>query len=181
MRDPDSHASHAGTRRDFLRRAAWGTGAALLGGALGTWPPEAAANGKVDALLLSCMDYRLTGKTTAYMQSRGLAKNYDHVILAGASLGVLNEKFKQWGDTFWQHVDIALELHGIRRLIVLDHRDCGAYQVFLPQDLSKDRGLEFRVHAEQMRRLRSEIQAKHPSLKVELRLMDLDGRVETVS
>lgn len=33
------------------------------------------------------MDYRLTDDTVAYMEGHGLHDKYDHVVLAGASLG----------------------------------------------------------------------------------------------
>src|SRR4051812_33572173 len=72
----------------------------------------AAIAGKADALLLTCMDYRLTGHTTAYMEhDRHMAENYDYVILAGASLGVNNTKYPNWGQTFWQHLRTAIDLH----------------------------------------------------------------------
>jgi hypothetical protein len=43
-----------------------------------------AGTGQAEALLLSCIDYRLPGKIARYMEGRGLAANYDHMILAGA-------------------------------------------------------------------------------------------------
>ena len=41
--------------------------------------------GGTDALLLSCMDYRLTDEIADYMQNHlHMKKKYDYVILAGA-------------------------------------------------------------------------------------------------
>jgi hypothetical protein len=84
--------------------------------------------GQADALLLSCIDYRLPGKIARYMEGRGLAANYDHMILAGASLGVTNTLFPHWGQSFRDHLDLAIKLHSIRRVIILDHRECGSYR-----------------------------------------------------
>ena len=54
--------------------------------------------GEADALLLSCMDYRLIDDTAEYMQNeRHLLNKYDYVILAGASLGVNNRTYRNWG------------------------------------------------------------------------------------
>ena len=44
--------------------------------------------GGTDALLLSCMDYRLTDDVYGFMQhDLGMHGKYDYVILAGAALG----------------------------------------------------------------------------------------------
>jgi hypothetical protein len=39
------------------------------------------AAGQTEALLLSCMDFRLIDDTARYMASRGLTGKYDHIIL----------------------------------------------------------------------------------------------------
>lgn len=183
-----SHADHAGhdccghtprnSRRSFLKIASLGAGAMLLAPMI---PGRAQAAGNVEALLLSCMDYRLVDDTVRYMDGRGLTNNYDHVILAGASLGALTDQKKAWGEAFWDHVDVAKQLHHIRKVIVMDHRDCGAYRVFLGQDLAGDKDKETAAHAEQLRTLAGMIKRKHPELEVELLLMSLDGSVEPVA
>jgi hypothetical protein len=168
--------SLAPSRRQMLRLA--GIGTALAAGVI---PGEARAAGGTDALLLNCIDYRLTGATTRYMAKRGMAGKYDQIVLAGASLGAKNDKFPAWGTTFWDHVQVAKELHHIRQVIIIDHRDCGAYKVILGEDLAGNRKKEFDIHAAQMRSLRADIAKRHPDLAVQLFLMGLDGRVETVA
>ena len=76
---------------------------------------------------------------------------YDQFILAGASLGAENDKYPAWGKTFWEHVQVAIDLHGIRKIIVMDHRDCGVYKEILGIDLAANPAREFDVHAAQMR------------------------------
>src|SRR6266550_4739715 len=161
-------------RRQFLRNVIVGGGAATLGTAF--WPFTFAA-GQTDALLLSCMDYRLVGKTRSYMVHRGLGdKKYDHIVLAGASLGAITNKFPEWNKTFWDELSLAIDLHGIYRVMVLDHRDCGAYKDIFGKDFAKNPAEETRVHAEQLRTLRHQIDEKYGkrrrSLEVELLLMN---------
>lgn len=163
-------------RRHFLRISAVAAG--LLGVGL---PAVVRAAGGTDAMLLSCMDYRLVDETERYMTKRGLRNKYDHVILAGASLGAVTEKFPAWNKTFWEHLDVAIDLHHIGKVIALDHRDCGAYKVILGEDFAKDRAKETAAHATKLRELRTQIQAKHSKLAVELLLMSLDGKVETIT
>jgi len=154
-------------------------GGALLGA--GLRPSLALGAGGTDALLLNCVDYRLTGATERYMSGRGMAGKYDQMVLAGAALGATTDKYPAWGTTFWDHVQLALDLHNIHKVVVLDHRDCGAYRVIFGKDLAADPKEEFAVHAKQMQGLKADIAKKHPKLEVELLLMGLDGKVETVS
>ncbi|HRK95013.1 MAG TPA: hypothetical protein PK694_01725 [Rhodospirillales bacterium] len=170
-----SHPCPALSRRQVLGAAA---GAALL--SLPPWPRLAAA-GEAGSMLLNCMDYRLIDDVVRYMDGRNLTDNYDQVILAGASLGALTGAQPAWGSTFWSHLDLALELHHVHSLIVIDHRDCGAYKLLFGEDYSLDPVREKEVHAEQMRKLRAMVVERHPSLPTELLLMSLDGSVETIS
>jgi len=162
-------------RRRFLQLGVLGGGASLL-----ALPSIGWAAGDVDALLLSCMDYRLVAATGTWMAKRGLKGKYDHVVLAGASLGAITDKFPDWNKTFWQHLDVAIDLHHVHRAIILDHRDCGAYKVILGEDCCKDPKKEKDLHTEKLRELRKQISDKHPKLGVELALMDLKGKVETI-
>jgi carbonic anhydrase len=165
----------AQSRRKFMQIAAWGSVALSAGFA----PAQAA--GKTEAVLLSCMDFRLMNEIEQYMSGRGLRDNYDHLILGGASLGALTDKYPAWGKTFWDHLDIAIKLHNISTVIVMDHRDCGAYKVLLGEDFAKNPAKESATHAQYLRELGGAIKKKYPQMKVELTLMALDGKVETVS
>lgn len=173
------HAKRWQSRRQFLKTLALGGGAASLTVLLPAARSHAA--GQTEALLLSCMDFRLVDHTARYMASRGLKDKYDHVILAGAALGALTDKFPAWNQTFWDHLSVALELHKIHQVIVLDHRDCGAYKVILGEDFAPDPAPETTMHATQLKRLGRMIREKYPALEVELLLMALDGKVEAIS
>ncbi|HTH15061.1 MAG TPA: carbonic anhydrase, partial [Magnetospirillum sp.] len=109
-------------RRHFLRMALVGGVVVAAGTALPLVPAQ--AGGTAEALLLSCMDYRLVDDIVRYMDGRHMTNQYDHVVLAGASLGAVSEKLN-WGRTFWDHLDVAMELHHIKKVIILDHKDCG--------------------------------------------------------
>lgn len=170
-----------GSRRKFLHLAALGGGAAGLLAVTGLWP-EVCTAGHTEALLLSCMDFRLMDDIERCMsEDHQLKDKYDHIVLAGASLGALNEKYPAWSKTFWEHLGIAIELHDIHKVILMDHRDCGAYKVILGEDFAKDPPRETEVHAAQLKKLKAAIQEKYPKLEVELLLMALDGKVETIT
>ncbi|MBA4070845.1 MAG: hypothetical protein C0497_03275 [Gemmatimonas sp.] len=167
------------TRRTFLQLAALGGGASLLAAMTSTAEGRTASS--TDALLLSCMDYRLMDDIERYMSGRGLRDKYDHVVLAGASLGAITDKYPAWNQTFWEHLDIAIKLHAIRTVILMDHRDCGAYKVILGAQHAENPVVERDTHATQLKKLKGMIGKRHPTLEVELLLMSLDGRAEVIS
>ena len=169
-------------RRDFLKTLALGGGASLLSLTMGSRSAlgSGKADGKADVLLLSCIDYRLIDYTAQYMVGRGLRGNYDYVILAGASLGAITNKYPSWNKTFWDHVGLAIKLHSIRKVMVMDHRDCGAYKLILGENCCSPRDIETNVHRTQMQSLGKAIRRRHPGLEVELLLMDVNGVVEKI-
>lgn len=172
---PPAHRRCHLSRRRMLRTAA--AGAALFAAPM---MPLPAAAGHAGALLLSCMDYRLLDDVVRYMDSRALTNNYDQVILAGASLGVTTSLYPAWGETFWSHLQLSLDLHHVNKLIILDHRDCGAYKAIFGQDYAAEPQRETEIHALQMKELRGLVAEKHPDLPTELLLMSLDGSVKTI-
>jgi len=177
---PGGHPHPEDRRRALDRRRLIGIGAAWVVAGSGL-PGRRALAASTEALLLTCIDYRLTAATTRYMAEQGLERKYDQFILAGAALGAENAKFPDWGRTFWEHVQLAIDLHQVRKLIVMDHRDCGFYKDIHGKDLAADPKQEFEIHAVQMRRVRRDIGRRHRELQVELLLMGLDGKVETVA
>ncbi len=165
-------------RRNFLKTVVLGGGASLFSF---TWGSSTSLSaGQTDALLLSCMDYRLVDYTLHYMVGRGLRDKYDHVVLAGASLGAITDKYPEWNKTFWDHLGLAIKLHSIHKVMVLDHRDCGAYKLILGEECCNNRERETKAHRTQLQSLGKSISKKYSDLEVELLLMDLNGVVEKI-
>ena len=78
------------------------------------------------SLLVTCIDYRYPRRVLDAMQRVFPGLAYDQFILAGASLGACRP---DWQDVLVQHVEAAAFLkHDIKRIVILDHRDCGAYR-----------------------------------------------------
>jgi hypothetical protein len=123
------------------------------------------------------MDKRLTHKTLSFMIDKGYIGRYDHVVLAGAALGVIYDEHSHWSRTFWDHLDLARELHDVREVHILEHRDCGAYKKLLGLDFQDDPHGEAKKHAESASRLRKLIHQRHPDLEVKSFLIGLDGEV----
>jgi hypothetical protein len=60
------------------------------------------------------MDFRLIDDIVKFMDGKGYNNNYDQFILAGGSLGFIQEKFPHWGQSLLDHMNIGQSLHGFR-------------------------------------------------------------------
>jgi carbonic anhydrase len=163
-------------RRGFLR--------ALAGGAmaLGLAPFAAlAAKGKYEAMLLSCIDPRFQSPIHHYMHEQTLTGQYSQFSIAGAAIGVVAPAFNEWHKTFWDNLGASVQLHSINRVIVINHRDCGAAKIAYGEAAVKDRATETATHQNALAQFRKELTARFPALSSVTGLMALDGTLETFS
>lgn len=159
-------------RRSLGKLLAGATGASLL--------PGAARAAHVTALAITCIDYRLVDDAVHFFDAKKLTKDYDQVSLAGASLAAVSDKFPSSNAAFWDHVGIAKQLHHIKKLIVVDHRDCGAYKVAYGKAFRGDAAGETAQHKQVMQQVKAKLARTHPDLTAEFYLMALDGKAERV-
>ena len=137
----------------------------------------APAKHDAEVLLLTCIDFRYFGLIAAHIAGDNLVGKYDHVILAGASLGPVidfpPEPKLHWQQMFLDHLALSRTLHHVSRVVVLDHRDCGAFKKFglLPESPSPDE--EFNVHKAQALRLECLIRRFEPTIAFEAYLLGL--------
>ena len=98
---------------------------------------------KYKAMVLSCMDPRFQTKVSNYLKRRKLKGKYSAFTIAGAAVGVTASKFKKWHTTFWENLNTSIKIHRIEKLIVVNHKDCGAAKIvngrkeFTPQNEMK--------------------------------------------
>jgi carbonic anhydrase len=161
-------------RRHFGTLAIGLTGFALM-------PLRARAAGHAEALVLTCMDYRLVDDSVRFFDGLHLTNEYDQVSLAGASLAAVSPKFPSSNTAFWDHVQIAKTLHHIKKVIVLDHRDCGAYKVAFGEKFADEHSAETDQHKSVMVEFRAALAKRHSDLESEYYLLALDGKAEKIS
>ena len=98
--------------------------------------PSLAAAEKPTIFLLTCIDYRYAHRIVDLMDSKGLRRKYDIFSLAGAAAGA--NQVPDWREVLVNHIKVAREIgHPIARLIILEHRDCGAYGKFFGLEWAK--------------------------------------------
>ena len=120
-------------------------------------------------LLLTCIDLRYPDVIHSRMEPK-FHKLYDHVCLAGAGLAPVvdfgADRKPHWQQTFLEHVAISVALHSITKVVVMDHRDCGAYRKFgLLTKEDNDTVKEKTVHFQQMKRLKTLLNKEFPDLE----------------
>ena len=114
-----------------------------------------------DAVVITCIDYRLQPILDSWLQEHLGYGNYNRVALAGS--------VKNW-DMVSPQIDLSRRVHGITRVVLMNHEDCRAYG---DQDSPE-------AHARDLRAARERVLAQYPDMTVDLYYVHLDGNVEKV-
>jgi len=167
------HHHGVATRRGLLSLAS----GALAFSAL---PYQAQAAAHIEALGFTCIDYRVVDEAVALFHQQHLTNQYDMMALAGASLGAVSPLFPSSNAAFWDHIGIAKKLHNIKKVVVVDHRDCGAYKIAFGKNYAGSGAAELAQHKGVMGKMQAMLKEKHPDLGGEFYLLALDGSAERV-
>lgn len=118
-------------------------------------------NHTCDALVVTCIDFRFQDYINNWISKNIPTKSYDRVALSG---GVKNL------ETILGQLEISKKLHDIKKVILINHEDCGAY--------GESGTLE--KHAENLKNAAKKIKETHPDLEVEAFYLHLDGTFESI-
>ncbi len=113
------------------------------------------------SLLVSCLDFRIQKTVEDWARQNLGVRNYDRVTLAGGA-----KDFQ----TIMKQIDLSVKLHGIKKVVLMNHQDCGAYG---------ESGTEEK-HRRDLLAAASAVKSKYPSLQVETYFVTLSGQVVTV-
>ena len=132
---------------------------------------------KYKAMVLSCIDPRFQSKVFNYLKSRKLNENYSSFTIAGAAIGVTHSKFKKWHNTFFENLSTSIRFHKINKLIVINHKDCGAAK--LVNGNKQFNGInENKIHQESFKKLKKMLNQRFPKLQHEFCLINLNSSVK---
>ena len=132
---------------------------------------------KYKAMVLSCMDPRFQPIVYNYLKKKKLIGKYSAFTIAGSAIGVTASKFKKWHRTFWDNIDTSIKLHKIKKLIVINHRDCGAAKIINGKK-EFNRANETKVHKNSFQKIKKIFKKKYPKLKIELKLISLNKKIQ---
>ena len=131
---------------------------------------------KYKAMVLSCIDPRFQHLVHSFLKKKKLTGKYSAFTIAGAAVGVTHSNFKKWHNTFYDNLATSIQLHKIEKLIVINHKDCGAAKIvnekkeFNPEN-------EKKIHQNSFSKIKKEIKKRFPKLKVELNVIALDSKI----
>ena len=129
------------------------------------------------AMILSCIDPRFQPIVYNYLKKKKLNGKYSAFTIAGAAVGVTAIKFKRWHKVFWENFDTSVKLHNIKKLIVINHRDCGAAKIVNGKKEFSSIN-ETKVHKTSFQKLKKIFKKKYPKFKIELILISLNKKIQ---
>ena len=132
---------------------------------------------KYDAMVLSCMDPRFQPIVYNYLKKRKLNGKYSAFTIAGSAIGVTVSKFRKWHKSFWDNIDISIKLHKIKKLIVINHYDCGAAKIINGKKILNYVN-ESKIHRKSFIMIKRKFKKKYPSLSIETILISLNKKVQ---
>jgi hypothetical protein len=138
-----------------------------------------------DVLAIHCGDYRFQSAFREFMaQTLKLEGKYDLMVLPGGPLSLtLAEYLPKFSWSSWKWLRFFVEHHEIRRLILIQHQDCGFYKT-MPHHLHSSTDPRQRQEQD-LRRSAAALKKDFPSLAVELFYAAWDAtdhiRIEQIS
>jgi carbonic anhydrase len=136
---------------------------------------------KYEAMILSCIDPRFQEPVCKFAAERHLTGKYSHFVVAGAAVGVVAPKFASWHQTFWDNLAATIDLHSINRVIVINHRECGAAEIAYGRDAVVPIEAETRTHRRVLAEFREQLKKRQSKLGVETGLMEIGGKYEVMT
>ena len=179
------HLHHAGCGclEALSRRRLFGLGAV---GAVALAAPRLAfaqtPSPTYEAMLMNCIDPRFTTFTWTFMSSRGWQNLYSQFSIAGGPVAVAvdSDPFKAWQKAWWDNLAVSIQLHQVKRVVGLCHRDCGAAVLAYGDKIKTDPAFETAKLSEALRTFGAEVKKRH-GLDSDLGIQGLNGAVEVVT
>ena len=127
---------------------------------------------KYEAMVLSCMDPRFQPKVYKYLKAKKLTGKYSAFTIAGAAIGVTHKKFKKWHSTFMDNLSTSIKLHKIKKIIVINHKDCGAAKIVNGKKKFNSI-IENKIHRESFKKITKILNNRFPTLKINFKILSL--------
>ncbi len=131
-----------------------------------------------DAVVLTCIDFRFWRETLEYIEKELNIKSFDFPSLPGAAKA-LNQCAEN--DIAMQCVSVPCDLHHVKKLVIVNHQDCGAYggsKIF-----NGDEAAEENFHKQELEKAKAKVLTKYPGLEVILvyaKLVDGGENIEFI-
>ena len=123
-------------------------------------------------MVLTCIDPRCQPKINSIMKHKKLTGKYSLFSIAGSSLGITSKNLKNWDKVFWENYLISSQIHGIKKLIVINHYDCGLAKMLNKKKLFNKK-IEKKIHDKSFKLLKKSFSKKYPKFKIETKIISV--------
>ena len=114
-----------------------------------------------EAIIVTCIDFRLQDFINNWISKNFGARTFDRVAFAGGVKDLEN---------ILNHVKIAHDLHHIKKVVFINHEECGAY----------GKSGTFEKHVHDLTLAKEKVQELYPHLSVDIYYMYLNGKLEKI-
>ena len=106
------------------------------------------------------------------MKNKKLIGKYSLFSIAGSTLGITSKNLKNWEKVFWKNFSISSKIHGIKKLIAINHYDCG-FAKMINKKKSFNNKIEKKIHDKSFKSLKKSFSKKYPKFKLETKIISV--------
>jgi carbonic anhydrase len=132
-----------------------------------------------EAVVLTCIDFRFWKETVQFVENELEIKTFDFPSLPGSAKAI-NESNDE---TFvFGCISVPVELHHAKKIVIINHQDCGAYGG--SAKWSGDEKAEQEFHGQELKKAKEKILAKYPDKEIILiyaKLVDDKDSIEFIA
>ena len=123
-------------------------------------------------MVLTCIDPRCQPKINSIMKNKKLIGKYSLFSIAGSTLGITSKNFKNWEKVFWKNFLISSQIHGIKKLIVINHYDCSFAKMINKKKFFNNK-IEKEIHVKSFKLLKKRFLKRYPKFKLETKIISV--------
>jgi len=122
-------------------------------------------------IVLSCIDYRFWPKELAVLEKK--FGDFDSIEMAGGSKNIASPRHKADRHAVLESIEVAINLHNAKTLILTNHLDCGAYG---GSKKFSSYTKELNFHKKELEKAKKIIKKTFPKLKVKTFFLAKDSK-----
>ena len=124
------------------------------------------------AMVITCIDPRCHSKINYIMKNKKLIGKYSLFSIAGSTLGITSKKLSNWDKVFWKNFSISSQIHGIKKLIAINHYDCGLAKMLNKKKIFNKK-IEKKIHDNSFKSFKKSFSKKYPKFKLETKIISV--------
>ncbi len=121
------------------------------------------------AIVISCMDFRLHNALHLRTDEKFGCHGYDLVHVAGGGGAILSQDSME---LVLKQIGLSVKLHGVKEVVLVNHEDCGAYG---GKKMFANDQEERRKHRDDLEAAAAIVSARYPTLAVTTVFQRIDG------